>query len=199
MIIIMEKKQPQPSYQSSKWTFYGFHETKLRIYTKSSWKARYSVLQSIEIILKHLSLWPLHYHISLTAHNCFLNVWAKSISGSSFSKAVPQWSCMFAANCFTMVSLGITVVIKLLQVINIHWLPTICPQNHMCSAASNITASETICFPSRQSTTNAGITFKGEFKALVTNWAFWEQENSSQTWAFTVVVFFFTKLPTFKN
>lgn len=29
----------------------------------------------------------------------------------------------------------VTVVMKLLQVINIHWLPTICPQNHMCSAS----------------------------------------------------------------
>lgn len=29
----------------------------------------------------------------------------------------------------------ITVAIKLLQMINIHWLPTICPQNHMCSTS----------------------------------------------------------------
>lgn len=30
-----------------------------------------------------------------------------------------------------------------------------------------------------QSTANAGITFKGAFEALVTNWAFWEQDFSS--------------------
>lgn len=85
----------------------------------------------------------------------------------------------------------ITVVIKLLQVINIHWLPTICPQNHMCSASFQHHSLRDNMFPvAGQSTTNAGITFKGEFKALVTNWAFWEQENSSQTWTFTFFFFF---------
>ena len=45
----------------------------------------------------------------------------------------------------------ITVVIKLLQMINIHWLPTICPQNHMCSASFPESQPQRQCFPQQDS------------------------------------------------
>lgn len=53
------------------------------------------------------------------------------------------------------------------------------PKPYVQLEPSSIVDSDAICFPWQDTTANAGITFKGAFEALVTNWAFWEQDFSS--------------------